>query len=202
MKKIISILIVAFMLVSLVACNGTNGNGGDTSAPEVESSESDPVLNKFDVWVASMAGKTVNNGTLVVTVVSDMFESDAPYAMSIKLTENLISIDDAPTDDANVVAGMQNFFGNTVLAIAGCRDFTADGEGFKCASDIIYEVSVQGVDAKITLSGTVITFDENGELATVSAKMTQDFVQGSQPVKMVMDTVFAFSNFGTTEITK
>lgn len=200
MKKIISIVIAILMLVSLVACDsdgGENSDGAETTAPATQTPAS-----KFDKWVASMEGKTVNNVTLTIAVTSEDFEIDGPYTMAFKLTENLITIDGQPTDDAATVAGMQSFFGNTVLAVAACDGFVADGEGFKCDTDIVYTASVQGIDATITLSGTVITFDENGDLASVSAKMTQDFVQNSRPQQMVMDTVFTFSDFGTTEIAR
>lgn len=200
MKKLLSVLVAVLLLVSLVACDsggGENDGGAETTAPTVQTPAS-----KFDKWVASMEGKTVNNVTLTIAVTSEDFEIDGPYTMAFKLTENLITVDGVPTDDAATVAGMQSFFGNTILAVAACDGFVADCDGFKCDTDIVYTASVQGIDATITLSGTVITFNENGELASVSAKMTQDFVQNSRPQQMVMDTVFTFSDFGTTEIAK
>ena len=203
MKKILSILIVTLMLVSLFSCNTATGNGNTTSPNGTEGSDPAVTLNAFDAWVKSIEGKELNNMSVNLALKADFAEDpEETYIFVHKFTSTaLLSItgnEESLSEDPTVVAGIVNFFGGTLRAIASCKDFTADGDKFKREEDIKYAVTVMEFDADITLSGVEVTFGTDSASVTVSATMKQESTALAQP--LVMDVVMTFSDFGTTVI--
>ena len=153
MKKILSILLAALLLVSLFSCNTTSGNnnGSTTSSGEAEGSDIPAItLNAFDTWVKSLEGKELNNITAELAIRADFAEDpEETYIFVYKFTSTAllskVENTESVTEDPNVVAGIINFFSNTLRAISECKDFTSDGGKFKRADDIKYAVTTKVV---------------------------------------------------------
>jgi hypothetical protein len=203
MKKFLAFLLVVctctLAIATFAACGGSDGTGdGDDNAPTAGVTE--------DVWEDALEEANFNNVTFSMNVSTN--EGDSEF-VEIKLVGDSYAVRESLEEefevdtDPETVASVKNVYVNTVLAIAdNFSDFTYDATNdcYKASSDIVYTVTVQGINASITTKDTVVTLNAQNGIAKIVCEMTQSFVSGDQPNTLTFDVEFTFSNYGTTTL--
>jgi hypothetical protein len=119
-----------------------------------------------------------------------------------KISGNSATMDNEVLDGEQV-ASLKSVYINTANAIVkDFDDFTYDeaSETYKSKQDIVYTVTVMGMDATITAQNVSVTLDETDKIASISCKMKQNFTERGSLKEYVLDITFTYSNYGTTVI--
>ena len=173
--------------------DGDEGNAFSQITEEQWNNSKDSAI--FDNVRVDFVAKFIseNNGDSEDLVEEDYFEIDG----------DLVRASGEITSDKNLVASVKSVYAGTVTSvIENYNLFTFDSETGKYVSSgpIVYTVTVSGIEAKITAEDIVVEFDKDIHVASLTCRMTQEFVDGGRDVKYVIDTTFIYSNYGMVDL--
>ena len=159
-------------------------------------------VNKAE-WDSMAAISNFDNVTFTTNATFLSGYSDVvPHRTVYKLDGEKASADgQAMTGDS--VEALKTMHLKTTIAIVENFEKFAYDETKKCYAsieDIVYNVTILGYDATITVKNAYVELDTDKNLAKIKCEMTQDFVEEGTPKKYVIDAEFTFENYGTTVV--
>ena len=209
MKKFLSLLLLAALLFSLIACNE------DTYTPDDDDDDDEEIAdtnqsNQSDLFNDQKWNDLLNKENFQnVTVLCESsflsgHEEDEPVQTNlIKVDGERCSLNGEISDDPNTIVSVRSVFVDLALDLIGNFEaFTYDKETntFIANRTLTGTATVSGYTAAITCESVRVTLDENNALAKITCKMTQDIEAGEQSAVFVLDVTFTYSNYGTTVV--
>jgi hypothetical protein len=187
MKKLLSMLLIVCLLLSLgsvlVSCDEKD-KGGEEASTDEGSLKS---LSKEE-WTAMSQSVSFDNVTFDISarIMEGMEWEEPVYHDTIKIAGDKILLEGEISTDPAEVQNVKNFYISCVTGlIENFEKFEYDEKtGLYLAKEAVsFPVSVAGMNATITATDLKIELNEAKQLAKAT---------------FIMDTVFTFSNYGTT----
>ena len=212
MKKFLSLLLLAALLFSLIACNEDVYTPDDDDDDEEEIADTNQ-SNQSDLfndqkWNNLLNKDKFQNVTVLCESIflsgySDYDEDEPVQTNLIKVNGEQCSLNGEIPDDPNTIVSVRSVFVDLALDLIGNFEaFTYDKETntFIANRTLTGTATVSGYTAAITCESVRVTLDENNALAKITCKMTQDIEAGEQSAVFVLDVTFTYSNYGTTVV--
>lgn len=199
MKKFVSFLVA---LCSCVALTGAFAACDEEQSKESETTVSAGITE--EKWNEAIAESNFDNVTFAFSgqFIEGPKGDQDEFGYVCKISGNSATMDNEVLDGEQV-ASLKSVYINTANAIVkDFDDFTYDeaSETYKSKQDIVYTVTVMGMDATITAQNVSVTLDETDKIASISCKMKQNFTERGSLKEYVLDITFTYSNYGTTVI--
>lgn len=195
MKKLLFLLLVlSVSLFALVSCSGTGDGAGGDGAPVDE-----------EAWLDATKDTNFQNVTFDMRCSARGTEiPDNAEVFSAKLNPDKVEIDGVVQTDELTITSLRSWYVESSLAILDNFDnfeYDAENDCFVSKTDIVYNVTVMGYDAKITASNVSVSLDDNMNIAKIVCDMDQEFIDdNNEPEKFELYVEFKFYDYGTTVV--
>ena len=212
MKKFLSLLLLAALLFSLIACNEDVYTPDDDDDDEEEIADTNQ-SNQSDLfndqkWNNLLNKDKFQNVTVLCESIflsgySDYDEDEPVQTNLIKVNGEQCSLNGEIPDDPNTIVSVRSVFVDLALDLIGNFEaFTYNKETntFIANRTLTGTATVSGYTAAITCESVRVTLDEDNALAKITCKMTQDIEAGEESTVFVLDVTFTYSNYGTTVV--
>lgn len=208
MKKLLSLLLLAGLCFSMVACNEEiPQNDDDEDEDAVVDAEKNPTNNPFsdEKWGEILNKDNFQNVTVLCesSFLSGHEEDEPVQTNLVKVDGEKLSLNGEIDTDPNTLASVRSVFVDLAIELIGdFKQFTLDKEtgAFTCDGPLTGTATVNGYTAAITCENVTVTLGKDNTLAKIICKMTQDITAGEMSQQFVLDVTFTYSDYGTTTV--
>lgn len=199
MKKFVSILLAVCMCLSV---------GAMLTACDEEHTHTYEGISEEE-WNAAIQPSNFDNVTFAFSGSFLKADIDAEsFDYNCKIDGNNATMDDLIRGehmqlDAEAITALKDTYINTATAIVENFDnftYDKDSKAYKSNQDIVYTVTIAGLEATITAKAVSVTLDANLNIASIACTMIQDFVENATPKQYTLDITFTYSDYGTTVV--
>lgn len=221
MKKALSLLLIAFILIAtLASCNETTEQpSGESNEPTTQPTETEAGITKEE-WQAAIADEKFDNVTILFDV--DYVDGDnavgaADHEQTLKICGGKVYRTATMLGDTfsmyftdEMAVSQRKMFLDIFLALLAEKDnYEYDAETKTYVAPEKISVTVypsEGTSDLVEMEEGVVKFDDNGRLVSFSCKLKETATttyegQTNTVTLPLSDTTWTFSNYGTTEIT-
>ena len=217
MKKFLSMLLILCLLLSLgtslVSCNQKdNASDGESSSEEKNNApeggpsndENSDILAKED-WEVMIQDANFENVTFGISAkfLEGLEVENGSYNDAIKIAGDKVQAEGDVMTNPDEVREVKNFYISCVTGLAkNFENFEYDKESslYVAKEAVSFPVSMAGYTATITATDLKIELNTTNQIAKATFIMRQDIEGYGATMTFIMDTVFTFSDYGTTVI--
>ena len=154
-------------------------------------------------WDAMTAASKFDNVTFTnnATFVSG-YDSQSSHINVFKMDGDKGTADGEQMNASSMEAARSMITGTAVAIVKDFDKFTYNAVTgyYSSTEDIVYNVSIMGINATITAKNVVVKLDADMNIASISCNMTHNFNDGGVGKTYVLNAIFTFTDYGTTVV--
>jgi hypothetical protein len=216
MKKSLTILLVLIMTATFVACDNHKNDAsdtGNTSIPTITDEKNDvegevSLSESLGVdeseWDDAIQSTKFDNVTFTYNATfTSGYDDVGPHIGTMKIDENGMLMNGELASDESKTA-VKTMFVDTVTAIVNdfsIFEYDEQNNNYRAIENITYNTTIMGYETTIIAENVIVIMDNDNNIAKITCKMTQNFnVDNGNLTTYVLDTEFAFTDYGTTTL--